>query len=335
MIRKVLLTSFLTSLFLLISVDVLIGNAAVKTNQVIQPLKPLVKVVMGCNNNCDVSEILTNNSSSNPQVIALGNKNGSNGSNGFISAYNQFGQNLWNLDLIVSKNEIVNSVISLKNGNYLVVGAGNTDVANSSTTFSLPAGILNPDNLDLNMINAINSNTSTSIFNNLEIFEVSSKGELIDTHTLQISGTIAPQNIVLSSDQINEVTITGQILLSKVLSNFSLNYQINTDPGITDLQISPSNLTSQSLSLEQNFKTIYGSIEIYQKNNDQNYFPYFHPKRTLPIIVEKNKMGKVVAARYLLNNIIETVMNAKRNLFFLTSDGKDYWISFYLGGANK
>jgi hypothetical protein len=137
-----------------------------------------------------------------------GNLNGS--SDGFISSFSNTGTPLWSTRLGGTNNEIATAAALDLDGSIWVVGASSLIV--SSTPTPAPSKLLNPDNVVVSPKAPTNSAPTK-----LNLWQVSSSGQLINSFETQTAGVINPQKILVSA---NGISVFGDIYEKSTVKGF-------------------------------------------------------------------------------------------------------------------
>ena len=112
-------------------------------------------------------------------------------SDGFISTFSNAGAPLWSLRLGGTSNEIATSAAVDADGTIWVIGASNLVV--NKTPNPTPSKLLNPDNVEISP--ATPTNTSLT---KLNLWQVSSNGQLLNSFETQTAGVVNPQKILVT-----------------------------------------------------------------------------------------------------------------------------------------
>ena len=112
-------------------------------------------------------------------------------SDGFISTISNAGAPLWSLRLGGTSNEIATSAAVDADGSIWVIGASNLVV--NKTPNPTPSKLLNPDNVEISP--ATPTNTSLT---KLNLWQVSSNGQLLNSFETQTVGVVNPQKILVT-----------------------------------------------------------------------------------------------------------------------------------------
>jgi hypothetical protein len=112
-------------------------------------------------------------------------------SDGFISTFSNAGAPLWSLRLGGTSNEIATSAAVDADGTIWVIGASNLVV--NKTPNPTPSKLLNPDNVEISP--ATPTNTSLT---KLNLWQVSSNGQLLNSFETQTIGVVNPQKILVT-----------------------------------------------------------------------------------------------------------------------------------------
>lgn len=112
-------------------------------------------------------------------------------SDGFISSFSNAGAPLWSLRLGGTSNEIATSAAVDADGSIWVIGASNLVV--NKTPNPTPSKLLNPDNVEISP--ATPTNTSLT---KLNLWQVSSNGQLLNSFETQTVGVVNPQKILVT-----------------------------------------------------------------------------------------------------------------------------------------
>ena len=159
------------------------------------PIKPVVEIPYTGNE--QVSDLLlTTNSialigtteaaTSNPIPGNLGGA-----SDGFISIYAKSGSLLSSTRLGGSANEIATAAALDADGSIWIVGA--STVVSGTTPAPTPTKLLNPDNVPL-----MPSAPISSALTKLNLWQISSVGQLINSYETQTAAVISPQDLVMT-----------------------------------------------------------------------------------------------------------------------------------------
>lgn len=159
------------------------------------PIKPIVEIPYTGNE--QVSDLLlTTNSialigtteaaTSNPIPGNLGGA-----SDGFISIYAKSGSLLSSTRLGGSANEIATAAALDADGSIWIVGA--STVVSGTTPAPTPTKLLNPDNVPL-----MPSAPISSALTKLNLWQISSVGQLINSYETQTAAVISPQDLVMT-----------------------------------------------------------------------------------------------------------------------------------------
>jgi hypothetical protein len=159
------------------------------------PIKPIVEIPYTGNE--QVSDLLlTTNSialigtteaaTSNPIPGNLGGA-----SDGFISIYAKSGSLLSSTRLGGSANEIATAAALDADGSIWIVGA--STVVSGTTPAPTPTKLLNPDNVPLTPSAPI-----SSALTKLNLWQISSVGQLINSYETQTAAVISPQDLVMT-----------------------------------------------------------------------------------------------------------------------------------------
>jgi len=182
-------SKFLLSLILIFSLQ---PNASAAT-----VVEAKAKVDLAYTGNEQVSDLLltptsiaiigtTENATSN---WISGNLNGR--SDGFISAFSSTGSPLWNLRLGGTNNEIATSAALDSDGSIWIVGA--SAQAASNTPVPTPTKVLNPDNVAIDQLPG-----ASAALNKLNLWQVSSSGQLLASYETQTASVINPQKLIVT-----------------------------------------------------------------------------------------------------------------------------------------
>lgn len=159
------------------------------------PIKPIVEIPYTGNE--QVSDLLlTTNSialigtteaaTSNPIPGNLGGA-----SDGFISIYTKSGSLVSSTRLGGAANEIATAAALDADGNIWIVGA--STVVSATTPAPTPTKLLNPDNVPLTPSVPI-----SSALTKLNLWQISSVGQLINSYETQTAAVISPQDLVMT-----------------------------------------------------------------------------------------------------------------------------------------
>lgn len=182
-------SKFLLSLILIFSIQ---PNASAAT-----VVEAKAKVDLAYTGNEQVSDLLltptsiaiigtTENATSN---WISGNLNGK--SDGFISAFSSTGSPLWNLRLGSTNSEIATSAALDSDGSIWIVGAAAQ--AASNTPAPTPTKVLNPDNVAIDQLPG-----ASAALNKLNLWQVSSSGQLLASYETQTASVINPQKLLVT-----------------------------------------------------------------------------------------------------------------------------------------
>ncbi len=134
-----------------------------------------------------------------PSLVVLA---GTSARAGFISAYDRTGSSmLWNTKLGGPEESIATALIRDSRGNFWVAGASTTSTV-SPPPPTIPPGTLNPA--------GVQQETSTALasLSQLDMWELSTKGALLNTFSVDLTRPILPQNLSIKGEKI---TIEGAI----------------------------------------------------------------------------------------------------------------------------
>ena len=112
-------------------------------------------------------------------------------SDGFISTISNAGAPLWSLRLGGTSNEIATSAAVDADGTIWVIGASNLVV--NKTPNPTPSKLLNPDNVDISPTTPTNTSLTK-----LNLWQVSSNGQLLNSFETQTVGVVNPQKILVT-----------------------------------------------------------------------------------------------------------------------------------------
>ena len=119
-----------------------------------------------------------------------GNLNGR--SDGFISTFSSTGAPLWNLRLGGANSEIATSAAVDSDGSIWIVGASAQAV--NKTPVPTPTKVLNPDNVVIEPLPG-----SATTLNKLNLWQVSSSGQLLASYETQTAAIMNPQKLIVTS----------------------------------------------------------------------------------------------------------------------------------------
>ena len=137
-----------------------------------------------------------------------GNLNGR--SDGFISTFSSTGTPLWNLRLGAANSEIATSAAVDSDGSIWIVGASAQAV--NKTPVPTPTKVLNPDNVVIEPLPS-----SATALNKLNLWQVSSSGQLLASYETQTASVMNPQKLVVTS---TGLAIFGDIYEKSTVKGF-------------------------------------------------------------------------------------------------------------------
>jgi hypothetical protein len=184
---------FLFALIILITVPNSSNAASIKS------IKSLVDLPYS--NNDQVSDIaisgknilLTGTTESSSSNWVTGSLSGL--SDGFLISYTATGIQNWGLRLGNFNNEIATSIALDQDGSIWVVGASNNLI--QPTPPINPTGVLNPDNVPINPIQA-----PSSPMNRVKLWQVSNSGSLINSFEYVTENLIYPKKLLVSGSNL-------------------------------------------------------------------------------------------------------------------------------------
>ena len=137
-----------------------------------------------------------------------GNLNGK--SDGFISTFSSTGAPLWNLRLGAANSEIATSAAVDSDGSIWIVGASAQAV--NKTPVPTPTKVLNPDNVVIEPLPG-----SATALNKLNLWQVSSSGQLLASYETQTAAIMNPQKLIVTS---SGLTIFGDLYEKTTVKGF-------------------------------------------------------------------------------------------------------------------
>jgi hypothetical protein len=153
--------------------------------------------------------------------------------------------------------------------------------------------------------------------NLLSLYQVNLTGEIVDTQTLLFPGAVFPQSILVGT---NSATIYGQTIKNSRVESFSLPYLIGSSLTLKSVKYGA---IPPKIKQKQNTTNSRNSWQISNKIKSSPYFPKFHPKRPLTLILDRPVTGKVIG--YYLSNPVAFYQLTKSNVMvILTSASNKY-----------
>jgi len=131
-------------------------------------------------------------------------------SDGFISTFSNTGAPLWNLRLGSTSNEIATSAaLDIDNSIWVT---GSSSITTTATPSPTPTKVLNPDNVEI-----APSAPIAAPLSKLNLWQISSSGQLLNSFETQTAGVIQPQRVLTTP---NGLAIFGNIYEKSTVKGF-------------------------------------------------------------------------------------------------------------------
>jgi hypothetical protein len=184
----------------------------------ISAIKPIVEIAYSGNE--QVSDLLLTANS----IVLIGTTEAASSSwisgnlggtsDAFVSAYSNTGVLISGTRLGTPANEIATAAALDVDGSIWVVGA--SSVLNTTTPTPAPSKLLNPDNVVLTPANPVNPQLTK-----LNLWQISSAGQLINSYETQTAGVISPQEVLITK---SGLTIFGDIYEKSTVRGFHTSF---------------------------------------------------------------------------------------------------------------
>lgn len=240
-------------------------------------LKPTTLIELSQNPNDQVAALI-----SSPTTLAIV---GTSDGDGFITGYDRTATSvMWSLRLGGPEDDVALAAVRDSQGNYWIVGASAVPRDPQGTT-SIPQETLNPGGV------IPDAPTIYSQLKQLDIWKVSSDGQLISTNSLVMSDSIYPTTISINS---GKVSVRGSIA-SHSLDQFNVNLSSN---GVFSQPIISSAKNSNNSALKE-VKTNLSVWKSFTTSVAIKGLPLWKPKPNSHVLIRYDAKTKNVAAAYL------------------------------------
>ena len=204
--------------------------------------------------------------------------------NGYASAmvysYALDGTKQWELPIVGES--ISGPLVKDKSGNIYLLGASvPVAVSPSPTPVVSDPNIINPDNVQVET-----PVTPRNSLTNLNVWKISSTGQLIQSYSLPMNEVVNPMAIALTSSGLSITSYVGKKFIQVPMDFDGVFGSVN--------QIK----SPKTKVLDSEFKSGTNKLKFLISSKSINGIPSWKPKRPIPVLIQYSKFGAIKGANY-------------------------------------